>query len=506
MKKYSEFIIKDKKGTLMLDGKPYLILGGEACNSSPSSLAYMEENVLPHIRHLHLNTLLVPVSWELLEPEPDTFDFTLPDGLIQQAETEGIKLIFLWFGLWKNGESTYVPHWVKENPETYFYMQTRYGKHVNAVSPLCDAAVRRDAAAFTALMEHLREFDQNRTVIMIQVENEMGLLEDSRDYSPLAEKCYASEIPAGIAELYHTSGTWKQAFGEEAAELFMTYWYAKATESIASAGKAVYPLSMYANAWLEQYPVGYPSGGPTARRLDIWKAFAPSLAFLSPDIYLPDFEAVCREYTDCGNQLFIPEARPSMDSASNVFAAFGQYGALGFSPFAIEEVGKEGTPPDKEALAKLSIMEDAFNHYRAGEYLAKSYKLLSGMTGIVEKYRCTEHMKGFTQFANEGTIVRFRQYDFKVFYEDGGVESPKGGGLMIELGNDEFLVCGLNIRIEPCPKSDDRSYVKIASITEGHYENDIWHPGRRLNGDEFSIRIKKEPTALLCKLIRIAAG
>lgn len=503
-KKHAELHMEKGKVFLLVDGIPYMILGGETCNSSASNLAYMTENVWPQVRALHLNTLLAPVSWELLEPEQGTFDFSLPDGLIRQAEAEGVKLVFLWFGLWKNGASTYVPGWMKEEPDFYFRMRTRYGMPVNAISPLCQAAVERDAAAFAALMEHLQEFDRNRTVIMIQVENEIGLLDDYRDYSAEAERLYACEIPEEAAAFYHTGGTWQQAFGEEAPELFMVYYYAKALEHIASAGRNRYPLPMYTNAWLEQYPCGYPSGGPTARRLDAWKAFAPALDFLAPDIYLPDFESVCREYTEQGNVLFIPEARPSMDSASNVFAAFGQYGALGFSPFAIEDVGKESPAPDKEALQKLSIMEDAFNHYRAGEYLSQSYGLLKGMTGILAKYRCTEQMQGFTQFANEGTMVRFHKYDFKIFYMAAGSESPKGGGLMIELNDDEFLVCGINFRMEPCPKKNDRCDVEIVSITEGHYEENVWIPERRLNGDEFSVRIMERPTVLLCKFGRYA--
>ena len=158
--------ITGKKATLLSDGKPFLMLAGEAHNSSGSSLTYMKESVWPYLRPLNLNTLVVTVTWELLEPVPGEFDFSLPDGLIQQAEEEGVKLVFLWFGLWKNGMSTYVPDWVKQDRGTYFFMRDRWGKPVNAVSPLCQAGVERDAAAFTALMSHLKEFDVNRTVLV----------------------------------------------------------------------------------------------------------------------------------------------------------------------------------------------------------------------------------------------------------------------------------------------------------------------------------------------------
>lgn len=498
--------ITGKKATLLSDGKPFLMLAGEAHNSSGSSLTYMKESVWPYLRPLNLNTLVVTVTWELLEPVPGEFDFSLPDGLIQQAEEEGVKLVFLWFGLWKNGMSTYVPDWVKQDRGTYFFMRDRWGKPVNAVSPLCQAGVERDAAAFTALMSHLKEFDVNRTVLMVQVENEMGLLGDCRDFSPAAEKAYAEAVPTDAADFCGVNGTWDEAFGEEAPELFMTYHYAKATKQIAAAGKAVYPIPLYVNAWLEQHPWTpgtYPAGGPIARHMDWWKQFAPAVDFQSPDIYLPDFEAVCREYTAMGNPLFIPEARPSQDSASNVFSAVGKFGALGFSPFAIETVGKEGPSPDKSLLGGLNIMAEAFNHYRSGEYLGLSYRLLGGMTELLCKYRCTSHMMGFTRGIDEvGGLVKFSKYDFRIDYMPNSVESPKGGGLIIELSDDEFLFCGLNYHVTPLPKNNDPSHVEYVSITEGRYENNVWIPERQLNGDEFRIMFREKPSVLRCRFLR----
>lgn len=503
--------ISSGKVTLLSDGKPYLIFGGEVCNSSASSLEYMEEAVWPNVRGLHLNTLVVPVSWELLEPEQGKFDFSLTDGLLQQAEREGVKLVFLWFGLWKNGISTYVPRWVKEDRETYFVMETRCGQAVDSISPLCGAAVERDAAAFSALLGHLKEHDGNGTVLMVQVENEMGLLGDCRDFSPAAQKAYQGDIPPELASLCQRKGSWRQAFGEEAPEIFMTYHYAKAVERIASQGKKAYPLPMYVNAWLEQHPWTpgtYPAGGPIARHMDLWKACAPTIDFLAPDIYLPDFEKVCSDYTAQGNPLFIPEARPSMDSASNVFSAFGRFGALGFSPFAIEKVGKDGTPPPPDAglLLQLNIMAEAFHHYRAGEFLSQSYRLLRGMAGLLEKYRCSPHMRGFTCCGEPGTLVKFERYDFRIDYLPHDRETPKGGGLIIELGEDEFLVCGLNFQAVPLPKNDDPSVVQVVSLTEGRLEADVWKPGRRLNGDELHIRLESSPSALLCRLKRHPAG
>ncbi|MGI6254883.1 MAG: DUF5597 domain-containing protein [Acutalibacter sp.] len=488
---------------LVIDGNPTLLFAGELHNSSASSMEYLEREVWPHLRGLHLNTVVAPVSWECLEPRPEEFDFTLVDGLLAQARQEGVRLVLLWFGLWKNGMSTYVPGWMKADRQRYFLMEDRSGRSVEAISPLCQEAVLRDAHAFAALLAHLRDVDEERTVVMVQVENEMGLLGDVRDFSPQAEAAYAQPVPAPLEELCRVSGTWQEAFDDNGPERFMVYHYARAVEHIAGAGKAEYPLPMYVNAWLEQYPWTpgtYPSGGPIAKVMDQWKALAPSIDLLAPDIYLPDFEAVCREYTQQGNPLFIPEARPCMDSASNVFAAFGEHGALGFSPFAIESVGKGSPQPLAPDLAQLNIMAEAFDVYRSGEYLAESYALLESIEPLLLQYWQTPALRGFTRNGREeGTLLQFAGCDWLIRYTQ-TAGSPKGGGLLIQLGEHEFLLAGLNFQAVPQPKTGDPGFVEVISITEGAYKNGRWIPGRRLNGDEFRARLGSHPSLLQVRL------
>ena len=494
---------QDGRPVLVIDGKPTLLFAGELHNSSASCLEYMEQEVWPHLRGLHLNAVVAPVYWECLEPSPGRFDFTLVDGLLSQARREGVRLVLLWFGLWKNGMSTYVPGWMKADRQQYFLMEDRSRRAIEAVSPLCEEAVLRDAHAFAALLAHLREFDRERTVVMVQVENEMGLLGDVRDFSQQAEEAYVQPIPPMLAERYHVSGSWQEAFGDQGPERFMAYYYARAVEQIAAAGKAEYPLPMYVNAWLEQYPWSpgtYPSGGPIAKMMDQWKALAPSIDLFAPDIYLPDFEAVCREYTQQGNPLFIPEARPCTDSASNVFAAFGEHGALGFSPFAIESVGKGSPQPLAPDLAQLNIMEEAFDVYHSREYLAESYALLESIEFLLLEYRQTPALRGFTRNGREeGTLLPFAGCDWLIRYTqaDG---SPKGGGLLLQLGEGEFLLAGLNFQAMPQPKTGDPGFVEVLSITEGRYENGWWVPGRRLNGDELRVQLGSHPTLLQVRL------
>ena len=196
------------KTRLMVDGKPFFVLGGEIHNSTASGEAYMEEYVWKQLPGKQLNTLLVPICWELVEKEQGRLDFAIPRRVIDRARQEGIRLIFLWFGLWKNGASHYAPAWVLKESGTYFRARGRDRLPSSTISPLCEIAVEADARAFSAFMAFLREYDQEeRTVIMVQVENEVGFLGGNRDYSEAAVEAYAKEVPPELAE----------AFGVEAA-------------------------------------------------------------------------------------------------------------------------------------------------------------------------------------------------------------------------------------------------------------------------------------------------
>src|SRR5215212_3165182 len=99
---------------LIVEGRPFLVLGGELHNSSASSTEYMRP-IWERLVALNLNTVLATVAWEQIEPAEGSFDFDLVDGLIQAARRHGLRLILLWFGSWKNGVSSYVPAWVKRD-------------------------------------------------------------------------------------------------------------------------------------------------------------------------------------------------------------------------------------------------------------------------------------------------------------------------------------------------------------------------------------------------------
>ena len=141
---------RDEKGifTLYVNDKPFFMRSGEIHNSSASNEAFLEESLWPALRGLNMNSVIAPLYWELIEPEEGTYDFTLLEKMIESARREGLKLCFLWFGLWKNAESFYVPFWMKRDTETYFRTEKVTGEKMNTISPLCAAAVEKDRKAF----------------------------------------------------------------------------------------------------------------------------------------------------------------------------------------------------------------------------------------------------------------------------------------------------------------------------------------------------------------------
>ncbi|MBO5999528.1 MAG: beta-galactosidase, partial [Lachnospiraceae bacterium] len=253
MKPVPEVRKENNKIRLYVDGKVFHARSGELHNSSSSTSLYMEQKVWPSLRPLNMNTVVLPIAWETIEPERGKFDFTLVDDLLEQGKREGMRYVILWFGLWKNGTSTYVPAWVKRDQETFFLVRDSFGKPVLTISPLCRAAVEADANAYAHLMAHLAEVDTERVVITMQVENEIGVLGAERDFSPQAEAIFNAEMPPEAAAFHGVTGPWS-VLGEQASEQFMVWAYAKAIETITAAGKAAYPIPMYVNAWLEQHP------------------------------------------------------------------------------------------------------------------------------------------------------------------------------------------------------------------------------------------------------------
>ena len=506
------YIKKDDKGitTLYVNEKPFFCKAGEIHNSSASDPEYMKAHVWPALRGLHMNSVIVPVYWEMIEPEEGTFDFSSVRSLICQARGEGMKLIFLWFGLWKNAESMYVPGWVKKDTKTYFRVKKINGDLMTTISPFCKAAVEKDRKAFTALMEFLRSFDgEEGTVIMIQVENEIGLLGTDRDYCEAAEEAFSAPVPAAVEEIACCSGDWKRVFGEEAGEKFMAWYFARAVETIAASGRGEYALPCYVNAWLKQYPWypgSYPSGGPIVEVQDLWRKAAPSLFAFGPDIYVPYCADVMDEYTSDDNPLVIPEIRKDAVTASYALYAFGGKNAICYSPFGIEEISLDPSKiqsPPMEVMVALNIDPSAFNITDSATFLSRVYGMMEEIEPLYLQYRGTPHLQAFIRHGeyDYGTILHFERYDIAVSYAPRAEAKPLGAGIIIELGADQFLLIGTRCTLRFMPKPGVSRTADILRLTEGTFEKGAWKQGRILNGDEkMSLQFGDMPSELMLEM------
>ncbi|MEO6715722.1 MAG: DUF5597 domain-containing protein [Novosphingobium sp.] len=486
---------------LMVDGAPYIALAGELHNSNPSSPAYMAP-IWNRLAKNGVQTVIGAASWELVEPEEGRYDFTAVNDQIRQARAHGMRLILIWFGAYKNAGSYYAPSWVRRDETRFPRAQRDSAVKPSGIDALLKrpvlsvfnpALIQADASAFAALMHHIRQVDRAQTTIMVQVENETGLLGDSRDRSPLASAAWGSQVPAELTSYlaahrsdlrpylleawarngYRQTGTWAEVFGADSAadEIFMAWWFGRYVDCVANAGKAEYALPMYTNVWLgpkpgQLHPGQYPSGGPVPRMMDVWKAAAPSIDLLAPDIYVPDFNAVLADFQRPNNPIFIPEAR---FDAGNLFIALGQHDVIGFSPFGIEDGAED---------------DEVF----------KAYRLLNEMTGLIAKAQSEGRIAGFKITIGERQQIKLGGYELAVAGSRGilagalgpgtGSAEPtkaNGYGLVINTGANEFLIVGRAISVS---FSALDSVVELDSAQEGVFQSSRWIPGRTLNGDE----------------------
>ncbi|MGA7160848.1 MAG: DUF5597 domain-containing protein [Bacteroidota bacterium] len=478
---------------LIVDGNPFLMLAGELGNSSASDLEYLRP-IWPKLVKMHLNALVVPVYWELVEPKEGTFDFTLVDSIISEARLYNMKLVFLWFGTWKNSMSCYAPLWIKTNPERFPRAHQKDGRGEEILTAFNNTNRTTDAHAFATLMKHLRTFDgQEQTVVLVQVENEIGMIPDARDYSVSANESFNAPVPAkfmsylddhkdnlnpDLRELwgkngFKTKGNWEEIFGEGSStdELFMAWNFATYANFVAKAGKKEYPLPMYVNAALIRpgfKPGQYPSAGPLPHLFDVWRAGAPDIDFFSPDIYFSTFAEWSTKYALPDNPLFIPEVGNNQ-SLANAYFAFGQLNAMGFSPFSIES------------------LDDPENNQ-----VSRAYDVLSQLTPLILSNQGTGTMAGvLLDSASQTARIKLGDYIFNIKHEyswpfarrsEG--ENPRYGGMIIMVSPDEFYIAGRGIVVTFETSAKDGTQAGIGSLDAGKFVDGKWVPGLRMNGDQ----------------------
>ncbi|MGO9897681.1 MAG: DUF5597 domain-containing protein [Bryobacteraceae bacterium] len=513
-----QLVRKDGRFRFLVDGKPFLILGGQVGNFS----AYPDrmQEAWPAFKAMNLNTVEYPVYWNEIEPQEGRFDFTDFDRILQGLRSQGFRADLLWFGTWKNGAMDWTPNWVKSDPKRFPRVIDAGGKPTRSLSPLSKANLDADRKAYSAMMKHLREIDEaDRTVIMVQVENEPGALASVRDFSPESNKLFNGAAPAQlVAALKKKPGTWKEAFGRIADEAFQAYYLSGYINEVTKAGKQIYPLPTYVNVWNGGYGTNdnfelfdrpgetYPSGGAVSHMLDLWKANAPDVDMIASDIYHQNpitYLKVLSNYTRPDNPLLIIETG-SWIAARAFFYAVADYSAVGFGPFGVDGVPGEALRPDMAAVAA-------------------DFRVVQSAIPVITELQGTDKLKAAVEergtgarnliFSNYDALVRFHPPGRQPAGSVGaapaaGPVEPSGRVLIAELAPDEFLIMGFDSTVEFRPvQGSGYTAAQLLSNEEGVYENGVWKRtvlGTTSQGDYSgpTVRLSAQGGMIRVKLIR----
>ena len=481
---------KDGRYALLVDGRPFLILGGQIHNSSSWPSEFPQ--VWKSMEALHANTVEAPVYWEQFEPREGQFDYTNVDQLVEGARAHNLHAVILWFGTWKNGNMHYVPAWVKNDPKRFPHVVRPDGEPIDVLSANSRNTLEADKAAFVALTRHLSKIDSEaHTVLLIQVENESGNIGSVRDNSAESNKEFAGPVPADLlAATKKQQGNWVPVFGADADEIFQAYHQAKYINEIAAAGKREFNIPFYINVWID-YPaaqlpqrqldtpgIGYPSGGPVQKLVGLWRALAPSIDMIGPDIYadnLQFYHQVMAAYHRPDNPLWIPETGRDDSFGKLFFGALGD-GAIGFSPFGVDQTGWNilGDTPWKSHSA--------------------NFALIGPMSREIAQLEFDGNLKTAVEAPGQATQeLDFGAWQATVSFgfpqSDGrpapGTKDAHGTALIAQLGPDEFLVTGVEASVVfHLPGKLPWIRSQIVTAEQGSYQGGTWKPVRLWNGDE----------------------
>ena len=529
-----ELVSKNGRHALMVEGAPFLMLGAQTNNSSnyPAAL----KDVWLSVEKMHANTLSIPVAWEQIEPQEGRFDFSYVDVLLKQARERDVKVVLLWFASWKNNAPHYAPAWVKLNNKRFPRVVKQDGDTLNSMSPLGKNTLEADKKAFVELMKHLKKTDKDHTVIMVQVQNEVGTYGSVRDFSAAAQQQFNAPVPAELTEkLQLKSGNWSQVFGKDADEFFHAYHIAKYCNEITAAGKAVKNLPMYVNVALRNpfnpgLPGQYSSGGGTDNVLHIWKAAAPDIDLIAPDIYFRDYKTVSKVlelYSRADNALFVAEIGNDQPYARYLFSTLGK-GGIGFSPFGMDDTGYTNYPlgvkdytddtieqfaqhyraiePNMRAWAKLLFENNSWGFAEPSDASAEKQKIWNAEATPEEKEQEKKDRAAMlTQVIDAGLWdieVTYGRPMFWIAPPEGNTPAA-GGALVVQLSENEYLVTAHKARVEFKPSIElaNKKYM-IDRVEEGHYEKDKWVMDRVWNGDQtdWGMNFSDRPVTLKVKM------
>jgi len=508
-----ELVTRNGRTALMVDGAPYLVLGAQVNNSS--AWPDMLPKVWPAVRRLGANTVSVPIAWEQIEPVEGKFDFSFLDTLIAQAAAQDLKLCLLWFATWKNNGPNYAPECVKLDNARFPRLVDDRGQVLNSLSPHAPATLAADRRAFVALMRHLKQVDTQRTVILMQVQNEPGTYGSVRDFGVAAQKLFTGAVPPALVKAHGgKSGRWTDVFGKDADEFFHAWAVARFIGDVAAAGRKEYALPMYVNAALRDpfhpgAPGGYASGGPTDNVIFIYRAAAPAIGIVAPDIYIKESPKVDRvlELYKAGGPLLVPEIGNDPLFARYFYDVLGAQG-IGIVPFGIDLTGYSNYP-----LGARDIDEaiDAFARpYRLLAPMAREWARLSFEKRVWGGGEPDDHSSRKLDLGRWTVTLAFNEWQFgqKEWFAKGTpmpgwAPYPSGGALLAELGPDEFLLTGQRVRLNFAPAANRNANGLIfASVEEGEYRDGKWKRSRVWNGDQtdYGLNLTDEPRWLKVRL------
>ena len=515
---------------MIVNDKPMLLIGGELGNSSASTKEDIRR-IFPHLNRLGLNTVLAPVSWELLEPHEGEYDFSTLDHIINEARKNELKVVLLWFGAWKNSMSCYAPEWFKRDTKRFPRVHDKKGIPLEEASSLSANVLEADKKIFCLMMQHIREVDMNeQTVIMVQVENEIGMVTEPRDYSKDATRMYNSKVPKQLTDYLQKNskqlnnsrlqiktdkGTWGELFGNDiyAEEIFQAWTYALYVEEMAKAGKEIYNLPMYVNVALnsrDRIPGEYPSAGPLAHLIDVWHCGAPSIDVLGVDIYDKGIKSWLSKYHLTNNPLFVPEIRLDDKNAMYALYAFGHHDAMGFCPFSIEDyplfANAKGNDMNSMDLSK----DDQLNAFssslslddgRGGiSPLAASYQLLRQAEPLILDRQGTPDMDAVlldneqreAEVVTPDGIRLTIKHSYSLGWEPGAqnAEWPEAACIILRLDKEDYLVIGSGVVITYTDAKAGQTWkqgntcIGLAKCESVGITDGEMHINRHLNGDQ----------------------
>lgn len=490
------------KPALTVDGAPFLVLGIQLNNSSGFPAEF--HRLAPAIARTHANVVMVPLGWESVEPEEGRFDWSVVDGLIAEARAQKVRLALLWFGTWKNANMSYTPAWVKRDPVRFPRVVDANGRPIAVLSPIWTASRDADARAFGALMAHLKAVDgRQRTVVMVQVENEAGTLGADRDHSSAAEALFRGAVPADMPGA--KPGDWTASYGEQAPEAFMAYHTAKYIGAVAAAGKRAYDLPLYANVWPRQQPGllrpgdSSPSGGAVSWLLPQWRALAPAIDVVGVDNYdtnIAPYTEIANAYDIPGNPLFVPETGATMAHARHAFWTVAQPHSVGISKFGIDD--GFGMKDGKEA----------------DEPIAVDYRLLREAAPVLVPLRDAGHVRVAVEEDGLANVpLAFPALDMVARFGEvrDGYGGPRGQGnkdlsgrvIAAEVSPGRYLLTGASANLALAPKLGQPGAIQLVTVEQGHFDHGRWVRERLLNGDEtaFGLILPPEGASLMIDVL-----